>query len=438
MLRPMPLRKRPRNNVFLATAYVICCTALSAPPPNVVLLSVDTLRADFLGCYGCPYPASPHLDRLAAESLVFEDCTCEVPLTAPSMASMFTSRFPRMTGVTRNGLRLRDDVPAITTVFRDAGYFTLCVQSNWTLKARLSGLDRGFDVYEDGFREKRWGIMKAERAADDVTDVALDLLRQRPAGKPFFAWVHYSDPHAPYEFHKQYAPAGRPRFFMRNQEKVRRKYASEVAFTDAQIARLLEALPLENTAIVFVADHGESLYEHDYLGHGRRIYRHEMRIPFMVRAMGVPPGRSNAPVRGIDAGATLLGLAGLQPAPGMLGTDVLAAPPPPTRVRVFETYGGAVPKLPGARALMAEAPPQFQGATAEGWKLILGNSKAELFYLPDDPGELADLAAREPQRVRDLKELIVRWDDETSRAAGEGAELGVEDMQALEALGYVE
>lgn len=412
--------------------------ALMGASPNVLLLSVDTLRADFLVCYGCPHPTSPNLDRLAAESLVFEDCTCEVPLTAPSMASMLTSRFPRTIGVTRNGLRLRDGVPTITEVFRDAGYFTFCVQSNWTLKARLSGLDRGFDIYEDGFHEKRWGVMKAERAADAVTDVALDLLGKRPADKPFFAWVHYSDPHAPYEFHKDHAPADRPRFFMRNQEKVRRKYASEVAFTDAHIGRLLEALPRENTVIVFVADHGESLYEHDYLGHGRRIYRHEMRIPFMIRAAGVAPGRTNLPARGIDIGPTLLGLAGLAPIAGMLGADVVANPPPLTRVRVFETYGGAVPRLPGARAFMAEAPPQFQGAVVNGWKLILGSSSAELYYLPDDPGELTDHAAQEQQRLRNLKALIVRWDEETGRAAGEGAALSVEDMQALEALGYVE
>ncbi|HNT88169.1 MAG TPA: sulfatase-like hydrolase/transferase, partial [Candidatus Hydrogenedentes bacterium] len=152
----------------LAAVYALLYSALLGTAPNVVLLSVDTLRADFLGCYGCPYPTSPHVDRLAAESLVFDDAVCEVPLTAPSMSSMLASRYPRMIGMTRNGLRLPAGIQTVAQEFQNAGYFTFCVQSNWTLKTKLSHIDRGFDVYDDHFHQKRWGILKGERSADEV------------------------------------------------------------------------------------------------------------------------------------------------------------------------------------------------------------------------------------------------------------------------------
>ena len=419
------------------TSLFLLASALLASP-NVVLVSVDTLRADYLGCYGQALKTSPHLDQLASESLVFEDCTCEVPLTNPSMGSMMTARFPRMTGTTRNGLRMPDGVPTVAELFRQAGYFTFCVQSNWTLKAKLSGLDRGFDLYEDDFHKKRWGIVKSERAADEVTRTAVEVLAQRDVSKPFFAWIHYSDPHAPYKLHRDYRPAGGKLWFKKNREKVRVKYASEVAFTDAQIGKLLEQLPRENTVVVFVADHGESLYEHDYLGHGRRVYRPELRIPFMVRAAGVAPGRSTAPVRGVDVGVTLLGLAGIPPVPGMAGTDVIRRPPDMARVRVFETYGGAVPNLPGVHAVMADAAPMRQGVIAGGWTLILGGGQPELYFLEEDAAELDNRAGDEEERVRNLQRLIETWDRETRRGATEGAALTQDDVHALEALGYVE
>jgi len=200
-----------------------------SPALNVLLLSVDTLRADYLGCYGHPLPASPHIDRLAQESLVFEDCVCEVPLTCPSFCAMLTSRMPRMIGTPRNGLRLSGEIPLVTEQFHNAGYYTFCVQSNWTLKKKLSGLDRGFDVYEDDFHKKRWGVIKPERPADEVTRVALACLAKRDPDRPFFAWIHYTDPHAPYQTHKGFNPAGKRAWGQGKTRRVRVAYNSEVA-----------------------------------------------------------------------------------------------------------------------------------------------------------------------------------------------------------------
>jgi arylsulfatase A-like enzyme len=414
-----------------------------AVAPDIVLVSVDTLRPDHLGCYGYPRATSPNLDAFAREALLFEDVLCEVPLTFPSFGSMMTSRPPRSTGTTRNGLRMPGDVPTVAESFQAAGYQTLCVQSNWTLKAGLCALDRGFEVYDDAFHTKRWGLIIPERLGDRVADVALDLLKKRDMRRPMFLWVHFSDPHAPYRKHKDLrfdaseyrdSDGGKLSHKIR---KMRARYDGEIAYTDRQIQRLLDALDLSRTAVVFTGDHGESLGEHDYTGHGRRVYQAGLQIPLIIRAPGVEAGRSKIPARGMDIAPTLLGLAGLTPASGMQGTDVLRNPPSPDRVRVFETYGGAVPGIPGAKSVMADRRPQWQGVVAGGWKLITEGDRAELYNLQDDPMERSIVREEQKERVLGLLERIREWEKQTHRGKADSRKLDKDDIQALESLGYV-
>lgn len=404
--------------------------------PNVVFLSVDTLRAGNLGCYGYEKPTSPNLDRFASEGIVFENATCEVPLTNPSFGAMLTSRPPRINGATRNGLRLPDEIKTAPQVFQEAGYQTFCVQSNWTLKAKLSGIERGFDVYDDNFHDKRWGIIKPERNGEHVTELALKYLAERDAARPFFAWIHYSDPHAPYKSHKDFKVWGASTWKLSKEDKVRAKYDSEIAYTDNEIAKVLAALP-DNTAVVFVSDHGESLYEHGYLGHGRRIYQDNMHVAFVVRAPGLAAGRSSAPVRGMDVGPTLLGLAGLAAPDTMTGVDVLKAPPAADRVRIFETYGGAVPNLPGAESLMGARGPMRQGVLLHSWKLIVDGKREELYDLSKDPGELDDLHKEDTQKVAELRQHLDVWEKAYPQVQEKAETLSEEDKQALEAFGYL-
>jgi arylsulfatase A-like enzyme len=413
----------------------LCCAAAR---PDLVLISVDTLRADRLGCYGHGAPTSPHIDALAATALRFDDFLCEVPLTAPSFGAMFTGRPPRAIGMTRNGLRLREGIPTAAEALHAAGYHTVAVQSNWTAKAHLSGLDRGFDVYDDDFHEARWGLLKSERGGAEVTRRALELLAARPADRPIFAWFHYSDPHAPYELHPEHLPSGAPRRFTRRARRVGQHYDSEVGYTDAMIGRLLPALP-PGAVVVFLADHGESLYEHDYLGHGRKLYHNTLRVPLLIRAPGVAPGASAAPARGIDVAATLLGLAGLPPLAGDAGVDLLRAPPPPERVRVVEAYRGAVPNLPfGLRNWMAARGPIKQAVVQGPWKLIVTGKRQELYHLGQDPGELRNLHLRERERAAALRAALAAWDETTERAQEETQGLDVADMEALRSLGYLD
>lgn len=419
---------------------LLCLASLpawAADRPNIVLLSVDTLRADKLGCYGYGKPTSPNLDRFAAGALLFEDATCEVPLTAPSFGAMLTSRPPRVNGSTRNGVRLPDEIKTVPQLLQEAGYYNFCVQSNWTLKAKLSGIERGFDLYDDDFHDKRWGIIKPERNGPHVTELALKYLDERPKDKPFFAWIHYSDPHAPYNLHKDFDVWKQRLYRLSKEGKVRAKYDSEIAFTDNELSKVLAALPA-NTAVIFVSDHGESLYEHDYLGHGRRIYQNNMHIAFMVSAPGLAPGRSKAPVRGMDVGPTLLGLAGLPVPETMLGVNVLTAPPAADRVRIFETYGGAVPNLPVAESIMTTRGPMRQGILQGGWKLIVDGKREELYHLAQDPGELKDLRKAEPDKVAELRAHLAAWEAAHPQSAEKAEALSEEDKQALEAFGYLE
>lgn len=406
--------------------------------PDVFIVSVDTLRADRLGCYGYSKPTTPNIDAFANGAVLFEDCVTEVPLTSPAFGAMMTSRYPRMNGASRNGMPLPTDIPTLAERFKAAGYHTACVTSNWTLKAPLSGLQRGFDRYDDGFNKKRWGFLKSERYADEVTRLALDQLSSREPGKPMFGWFHYSDPHAPYRFHKNLNPSGKPLRKMTEVESTRARYDSEVAYTDQWIAQLLAALPKENAVVLFVADHGESLHEHDYLGHGRRIYDDNIRVPLIIQAPGLEPGRSRSPVRLIDIAPTLLALAGLPPLDGALGTDIFASPPPMDRPRVVETYGGAVPGVPGAKQIMGSRGPMRQGVIQDGWKLIIGGPEPELFHLRADAGELNNLYAVEQERASALRKLIEEWDAAVTRSTAEAAELDKEDIEALQSLGYVE
>lgn len=418
---------------------LLVAAALSAPSqPNVILISIDTLRTDHLGMYGHPHDTSPNLDALAERSLVFDDMLTEIPLTSPSMCAMMTSLYPRITGATRNGLRLPDEVETTPQVFQDAEYETVCVTSNWTLKDKLSGLARGFDVYDDDFHKKRWFFLKSERDADEVTRRAIKLLENRDLSKPLFAWFHYSDPHAPYKKRRLHRVSKKSDYPDDPGAKIKARYDSEIHFTDAEIQKVLEKLPTENTFIIFVADHGESIEEHGYLGHGRRIYQTGLHIPFTIAGPGIEAGRTNMPARGVDLAPTLLGLANLAAPELMRGRNVLNDEIPLERVRVMETYGGAVPNLKVTKSLMTDKPPQRQTVVYNGWKLIVGGPDDELYHLADDPMETKNIYASESEMASELRTILEHWDATTPRNMDNDAQLSDEDIEALDSLGYVE
>jgi arylsulfatase A-like enzyme len=318
-------------------------------PPNVLLISVDTLRADHLGIYGYPRPTSPTIDGLGNSGVVFEKALTTAPWTLPSHVSLLTGLYPAFHGVQDDGTKLAAEVPTLAEAFKGLGYHTLAVVSHVYVSSEF-GLDRGFDSFDDSLIA---GGAK-NPIAEVVVDHFLDAMSEVPEGR-FFAFVHLFDPHwsytAPEPFFKRFAePSYRgpidgsiealTPFFPPNQamqpadlRQAIDLYDGEIAYTDAQIARLLEELRnrgrLENTVILFTADHGEEFKEHGQLGHGKTLFHEMMRIPLVVTGHPVfPPGtRRRDVVSLIDVAPTLLHLAGGEAMPGVQGMSLVEERP---------------------------------------------------------------------------------------------------------------
>ncbi len=425
-----------------------CCLALvlivrpsfSSGPVNVLLLSVDTLRADRLGCMGYRQPTTPNLDRLLKKGTLFTNAMTNVPLTNPSFTSLFTSRYPHETGAIRNGIPMVDGIPTLALIMKKHGYHTAAVISNWPLKRHLSKLDLGFDSYDDDFHEKRWVFFNSERDAEEVTDHAVKWIEGGPA-EPFFAWVHYSDPHAPYLEHRgfEFDSGG-----MNSSH-----YDSEVAYTDHYIGVLLDRLEsaglLSRTLIVFMSDHGESLGEHGYTGHGRDVYQPCLHVPFALIGPGIAAGRrEGALVQLLDLAPTVLSYAGVHAKAPPEGLDLMpflrGDEKWPDRTLYFETYPGAAPPVPGAEKMLDS--PIWAGSRRGTGKLMFSvkNQRWEKYDLAADPAELNDLVnIRDPDFIAESDAFLAWFQGWRDRmVVGEINVMTDEDRQKFKALGYVD
>ncbi len=284
--------------------------------PSVLLVTVDTLRADRLSCYGFTGGSTRYIDELAAGGALFEDVVTPVPITLPSHAAILTGLYPATLGVHNNGTyRLGQQAVTLAELFGEAGYRTGAFVSAYVLDS-VFGLDQGFDVYNDKMPERR-GTVLTERRADLVVSAAVKWLAQK-SPQPFFAWVHIWDPHFPYtppEPMKSNYPDD--------------PYFGEVAFVDSQLGLLfksLEALGFkgENLLVAVTADHGEGLGEHDETSHGVFIYDSTVQVPLLMRMGGRIDAGQRIPhmVRTLDIAPTLLDLVGLNVPDGMEGMSL--------------------------------------------------------------------------------------------------------------------
>jgi arylsulfatase A-like enzyme len=422
--------------------------------PNVVVLTVDALRADRLSAYGYRRPTSPAIDRLLASGVRFSDAHTVEPLTNPALCSLFTSVYPHQHGATRNGLRLRPELPSLATALAAHGYRTAAFVGTWPLRDRLSGLGRHFDRYDEILTRKRWfGLFKGEATAEDLTDAALSWLRGSAAdGRPFLLWVHYAEPHAPYRLQ----PTEAPRLGLPARGEVARsdRYDTEVAFADRHLGRLVEALLAGSagagrharTLFVFAADHGESLGEHNDWGHGRNLFEPALRIPMGIAWPGrIRPAVVDAPALILDLAPTVLALAGL-PAPavfrGFDWTPVLAGSSAPRgRVVWFEAHRGAVLSQQEAAAGARRRGLLQVGRLAAGRKEIwsLGDGRHWLLDLGADPGE-----SGAPHPAGDPSAALRAWRAEVERGLASSdrrASAAVPDAESLarlRALGYAQ
>ncbi len=411
------------GGVFLLAA----CNRSAPPPPiqkpNVLLITIDTLRADRVG-----RGLTPAIDGLAARGVRFTGARTTAPLTLPSHTSIMTGTRPPENGVRVNGATLATR-PTLARAFQGAGYRTGAFVGAYVLDRRF-GLSGGFDTYDDRVQRDPSGAarLEAERRGDIVVDAALQWLGSGD-GKPFFAWVHLYDPHAPYNPPQEFlAKAGG------------NAYDGEVAFADAQVGRLLDWLRTSGqagrTIIALAGDHGEGLGEHGELTHGMLAYDSTLRVPLVIvfPAQGgryqIPKGDSRSlrleaagttdprPVSLADLAGTLLHAAGLAVPAGM-GEGPLGG----GREAYAETE---YPRTAGWHSLAALAFDQ--------WKLVL-SSEAELYDVTSDPGETRNLASQKPALVDGARTHLL--DLHAANAPAGTPAVPADAAKRLRALGYV-
>lgn len=267
------------------TALQAAAQTPAKPAPNVVLITIDTLRADHVGCYGYTKIKTPNIDGLAADGARFERAFAVVPVTLPSHTTMLTGTYPMLSGMHDfSANKLSSTQPTMASVLKQSGYATGAVIAAAVLDSRF-GLNQGFDFYYDHFdfsRLNEANLDEMERPGNVVADVALDWV-EKNWQKKFFLWMHLYDPHYPYNPPEPY-----------KHEYAAQPYDGEIAFADEQVGRLVRYLKekgiYQNTVIVLAGDHGESLGEHGERTHGFFIYNSTMHVPLIIRVpQSVPP-----------------------------------------------------------------------------------------------------------------------------------------------------
>jgi arylsulfatase A-like enzyme/Flp pilus assembly protein TadD len=398
---------------LFAASVAACRQATPAPstPPNILLITIDTLRADRVG-----RGLMPAVDGLAAKGVRFTHARSTVPLTLPSHTSIMTGTLPPANGVRLNGV-VASGTPRIARVLHDGGYQTGAFIGAYVLDRRF-GLADGFDVYDDRVQRDPSGSqqLEAQRRGDAVVDVALRWLSSSATAspKPFFAWVHLYDPHAPYDPPPEYL-----------EKAGRNAYDGEVAFADAQVGRLLDWLASSghagNTVVAIAGDHGEGLGEHGELTHGMLAYDSTLRVPLVIAVPGRLAASDDRPVSLVELAGTLVRLAGRPLPTGMHAGTLLSLS------RTDEAYAETqYPKTAGWHTLAALAD--------DRWKLIQ-SSETELYDIAQDPGERTNLADAKGSVADAIRQRIATL--ASARAADASNAVPADAADRLRALGYV-
>lgn len=422
------------------------------PRPDVLLITIDTLRADHCSLYGHRARTTPHLDRLAATGLTFDTAYAPTGATCPSHATLFTGRTPWVHGLVRNGLSLPEAEETLAERLREAGYRTGAVVSSFPLSRRF-GFAQGFDHYEDSFDPatstvttvERWGGADIEqgfdRPAEPTSDLALEWIEgAADEDRPLFLWVHFFDPHTP-----QVPPESYLERFPRRRPF--REYDAEIAYADAHMNRVIEAFrerrPDAHPLVVVTADHGEGLMDHGWAGHNRTVYEEETRVPLVISWPGrLPKGERIAqPVHLGDVPATLAALVGLPPLAAENALDVtafaLGAELDPTRAIFLQR-----PYYPEGRERFDERGPGLAVRTGR-WKYFEASEEGvrELYDVTNDPAEQENLAEAKPKRAELLAETLAEWwrgQQERRPEPATASELDPEVLEGLRALGYID
>ena len=399
------------------------------PRPNVIFITIDTLRADHLGCYGYKQVQTPNIDALAQSSARFTRAFTPVPITLPSHTAIFTGSFPMATGMHDfSGNRLPASAVTLAKVLRDHGYSTAAFIGSAVLDSRF-GLNQGFDTYFDHFdfsRLDETNLDLMERRGDLVMDEALSWLKTNPP-RPFLLWVHLYDPHFPYTPPEPYASRYKAH-----------PYDGEIAFDDAQLGRLFAFLKdtgiYPHSVVVLAADHGEGLGEHGEKTHGFFIYNSTLHVPLIIRLPGAAPRVIPEEVSLVDVMPTLLQALNLPVPASVQGRSllslVLGRPAGGASQLYAETY------LP----LLHFRWSQLRGLQSHGLKYI-DAPRPELYDLRRDPQELKNLSTTRRAEANELHDRLFSFLKRyTPAGGGAAAEKELTDpalLERLRSLGYV-
>ena len=405
---------------------------------NVLLITIDTTRADALGCYGHPTIRTPHIDALARRGVRFMQCMSAAPITLPSHTSIMTSTYPFVHQARVNGSFVADEGnETLAEVLAARGYHTGAEVGAFVLDAAW-GLDQGFMSYRSDDRQDsnrdRLELLSGEQSvpAENVCNRAIDWLRDRANQDPFFLWVHFFDPHQPWSPPARCAaPYADDRFG---------KYLGEIAYVDEQIGRLMEECERlgigGRTLTIVTADHGESLLQHEELTHTYFVYDATMHVPLIWSCPGViPEGVSvSGQVGTVDIAPTILSILGLEAADTFGGTSLVPLINQPDRDPGLVAYGESI------NAHVSFGYARLRTVRGGGWKYIHA-SEPELYNVLQDPGETTNLALAEPERLESmraaLEELVAESAAAGTRDPARTGSLHAEAAERLAALGYV-
>ncbi|HTU52056.1 MAG TPA: sulfatase-like hydrolase/transferase [Acidobacteriaceae bacterium] len=415
----------------LAVAALVSCkstprhnpAAAALKPINVVLITLDTVRADHLHCYGNERIKTPNIDAVAAGGVLFEKAVAQTPLTQPSHASMFTGENPNVHNVRdTGGFALQPSSVTMATILQRHGWDTAGFISASVL-TRLFGFNQGFATYDDQLDHRNSRDPVSTRAANVTADHAIHWLQQQ-SGKPFFLWVHFYDAHFPYdppaEFRKQYPED---------------PYDAEIAFEDQQVGRVLDAVkqksPAQKTLIILLSDHGEGLGDHGEYDHGVFLYDSTVRIAWIMAGPGVPAGvQVKQQAREIDLLPTVLDLMGGHASPAVQGTSLVPAfsgKAVPSNYSYEETL---YPKINMGWS-------ELRGIHTAHWMYVRA-PRPELYDLDEDPGELNNVIDAHPKEYRELDAQLKKasrlGDSDTETVAFK--QMDEQTMNQLKSLGY--
>ena len=446
--------------ILISLLLILAGFQLPAKPnlKNIIIISVDTLRADHLGCYGYSLDTSPNIDAFSRDGVLFSYCYTLTPWTAPSFSTMMTSLPSYKHGAKQNGLGIYKKIKTLPHFLKQYGYRTAAIISNWPLRKKLIKLHDGFDAYYEVFTKKRYlGIFNSEGGAPAVTRKALEWLKKNHE-KRFFLWIQYTDPHAHYIQHKEFTFDYRhlkPSLYPPGTRmKKIKKYDSEIAFTDFHIGKFIEELKrlglYKEALIIFHADHGESFGEHNYLKHGRKLYNSTLHVPLIIKLPSnrLKNTRRQDNVSILDIGPTIFSVLELLPHPQMLGKDLFEREASSSdRKILLETYGGAVRLRRNSKKYHLKIEPIRYGILSGSFKLIYNIKKKtfEVYDLKSDPFETRNIFLSLSPQVKGMRQALMNKINDLSKYIKlnrmhrlNKTSLSKEDMERLKSLGYFE